>query len=589
MKLPEKYDVISIAVSQAGRGLKIQALIVLALIFMTALAQAIAPLGLRTAINALTVSNVDQALIGTCIYAGLIWLGRAAQTRLVLQFGYLWRPLRKSILVTVYNRILGADSRDIVHKGTGQVSQIIANGLSGIRTVLRSFTFGLAPTIIQAAAVLFIIIYVGHPEFLVAISGFVICYGLIFHLGTRRLMGTQREAVEADTQIAGLGSEVIFGLEPIKLYGIQKKISSNLLSALNQSEAKWSLFNRGIDKNQQVLIFVFVAVLTLILGFSAIQISNGKMAIGEFVLINVYLFQIIAPIERLSSASRDLLEGFVHVEKLFLFLPNHSDREQQQDDKEPLGIDPLTLQVADLWFSYDKCKPVIRGASFEIKAGRSIAIVGQTGSGKSTLWRIICKLHKPAQGSVEFNGIPLDEIEPTSLRKSISVVQQENTIFNATIRQNITLWDDDFADEQLTEVLNVTALDALIASLPKGIDTAIGERGFFISGGERQRICLARALIRQPRLLILDEATSALDVITENKILRRAEAYLKNTTKLVITHRISTALLCDEILVLDNGNIVERGSHEDLLPLGGPYSAMWISQNARNEGYTATA
>lgn len=588
MNLPEKYDVISIAVAQGARGLKIQAMIVIVLVLLTAVAQAIAPLGLRTAVNALTVSDIDEALLGTCFYAGLIWLGRAAQTRLVLQFGYLWRPLRKSILVAVYNRVLATDSQNIVQKGTGQVSQIIAGGLSGIRTVLRSCIFGLAPTIIQAAAVLFIIVYVGRPEFLIAVAGFIICYGFIFHFGTRRLMGTQREAVDADTQIAGLGSEMILGQETIKLYGIQDTVNKNLLSSLNQSETKWSLFNQGINNNQQVLITIFSLVLISILSLSIVQISNGRMAIGDFILINAYLFQIIAPIERLSSASRDLLEGLVHVEKLFLFLPQKSNLEGLKDKGEPLGSGPLTLQVENLWFSYDKCKPVIRGASFEIKAGKSIAIVGQTGSGKSTLWRLICKLHTPAKGSVELNGIPVNEIELASLRKSISVVQQENTIFNATIRQNITLWDDDFTDEQLAEVLDITALDALVAGLSKGIDTPIGERGLFISGGERQRIILARALIRKPQLLILDEATSALDVITENKILRKAGASLKNTTRLVITHRISTALLCDEIIVLDEGNIIEKGSHEELLSLDGRYKVMWMSQNARDGDYVTT-
>jgi ABC-type multidrug transport system fused ATPase/permease subunit len=581
MKLSEKYDVISIAVKRGGRSLKIQAVMVAALILMTAIAQALGPLGLRTAVNALTVSDVSRALIGTCFYAGLIWLGRAAQARLVLQFGYLWRPLRKSILLTVYNRVLTADSQDIIQKGTGQVSQIIAGGLSGIRTVLRSCTFGVAPTIIQAAAVLFIIIYVGRLEFLVAIAGFAIFYGLVFHLGTRRQMDIQREAVDADTHIAGLGSELILGQESIKLLGIQGKINENLLSAVERSETGWSLFNRGMHRNQQVLILVFVAVLVSILSFSVIQVSNGRMEIGDFVLINAYLFQIIAPIERLSSASRDLLEGLVHVEKLFQFLQHKSTGGHLADKREQLGCEPLSLQVENLWFGYDVNKPVIRGASFDIKAGKSVAIVGQTGSGKSTLWRVICGLYMPAKGSVEINGIPVNEIELESFRKSISVVQQENAIFNATIRQNITLWDDSLPAGQLDEILRITALDDLIANLPRGVDTQIGERGFFVSGGERQRITLARALLKEPRLLILDEATSALDIMTENAILANIDLYLKNATKVIITHRISTALICDEILVLDNGDIIERGSHEALLALGGRYKAMWMSQNTR--------
>lgn len=580
MPIRDKYSIILPEIKSTLAQIRPQTMAVALLIFISATAQALSPLGLRAVINALTYKDIHLALFGIILYSSMIFASRGAQARLSLQFGQFWRPIRKNVWISVYKKVMAADSQTLGQKSTGEISQIISDGLSGLRTTLRSFIFGVIPTIIQAIVVLIVVIHLGHYEFLIAIAGFAIVYGLVFHLGTRHQVEVQRKAIDADTRVAGLGSDIIYGRESAKLFGIQGKLSDRLSSALEKSEQNWSRSSTILNRNELILVLIFVLSLATTLGVCTYQVSIGSMSIGDFVLINAYMFQIMTPVERISSSSRELLRGAARFENLSSFLQKQNSSDVPLDQHKTLNPSPLSLSVENLFFGYGPEHQVIRGASFQIEAGKSIAIVGRSGSGKSTLWRIICNLYEPASGSIELDGTPTRNIEAASFRNSIAVTQQENTMYNATILENITLWSANYSQKEIDDLLRIVSLQDLTEKLPRGINTPVGERGYRLSGGERQRVALARAIFRKPRLLILDEATSALDPETENSVLHNIFKGNFETTIIMITHKLSLIRNVDKILVLHDGLIAEHGSHDELLALNGNYSAMWAAQNA---------
>lgn len=552
------------------------------IVLCSAAAQALSPLGLRTTVNGLTHKDVYQAMIGIASYAVMLFVARGAQAILNTQFGEFWRPIRKTAWIHAYRSVIEADHRVLGRKNTGEISQMITDGLVGLRTMLRSFVFGLIPTLIQGTVILLVIFYLGHFEFLLAIAGFALLYGLAFHSGTRQQIEAQRKAVDADTRTAGLGSEIIYGRESARLLGIRERLVEKLKSALESSEQHWAISSEKQRNNQIFLIVIFVLFLGASLCVCAYKVSTGVMNVGDFILINAYMLQVMAPVERLSASSREFFLGQTRLENLSTFLSQQNDLKS-----EPAGgkfTDPSspTLSIDNLAFGYETDRQVIRGANLRIEAGKTIAIVGRSGSGKSTLWRIICNLLQPASGSIDWNGVQTKDLDPNLLKDSIAVAQQENTMYSATLLENITLWAEDFSDVEIDEILEAASLKALINRLPKGVNTPIGERGYRLSGGERQRVALARAMFRKPRLLILDEATSALDAETENFLLTKITENHAEATIIIITHKLSTIRNVDQIFVLHDGVITENGSHEELLALSGMYSAMWTAQSSSN-------
>lgn len=569
--LPERRDLYNLARSQIFA--------ITTIVLCSAAAQALSPLGLRTTVNGLTQKDVSQAMIGIASYVAMLFVARTAQAILNTQFGKLWRPIRKMAWTHAYRSVIEADHRILGRKNTGEISQSIADGLAGLRTILRSFIFGLIPTLIQGTVILFVIVYLGHFEFILAIAGFALIYGLAFHFGTRQQIEAQRRAVDADTRTAGLGSEIIYGRESARLLGIRERLVDQLKFALESSEQHWATSSEKQRNNQILLIVIFVSFLGISLSICAYKTAAGTMSVGDFILINAYMLQVMGPVERLSASSREFLLGQTRLEKLSTFLS-----QQNGFKSEPAGVklaDPSspTLSIDNLVFGYETDREVIRGANLRIEAGKTIALVGRSGSGKSTLWRIICNLLQPTSGSIGWNGVQTKDLDPDSLKDSIAVAQQENTMFSATILENITLWSENFTEVEIDRILEAAALKALIDRLPMGVNTPIGERGYRLSGGERQRVALARAMFRKPRLLILDEATSALDAETENLLLTKIVENHDSATIIIITHKLSTIRNVDHIFFLHNGVIAENGSHEELLALSGMYSAMWTAQS----------
>lgn len=547
-----------------------------ALLIITASAlQAIGPLGLRSAVNALTENNINTAVVATSFYVIIIFMGRLLQSALIFNFVKLWQPIRIAASSAAHKFMLHIEPIEISDKSTGEIAKIVTNGISGLRSILSSVIFGITTTLVQAASIICTLLFIGHINLVASIIIFGLVYGWVFYAGTRRQKEVHQQASNADIKVAGITSDLIYGHETAKIFGIQGELSSRATEALTKSEKLWYIFASNQQKNRLFLVIIFSAFLLTTLNISIYLFAKGRLSPGDFVLINAYIFQIMAPVERLSFAFRDLTQGILYTEDLSKLIENAKRGSATQKKAVRDQTHPLSIRIENLWFSYRARAPVIRGVSFEVGEGKCVAVVGLSGSGKSTLWRIICQLYPAEQGTIFFNGALDSNLGSSNLTPAISVSQQENTMYNATIRENITLWEH---GGDIDSVIKMTALESVVSNLPLGLDTPIGERGHRVSGGERQRISLARAIYRRPGLLILDEATSALDSETENVVLNNIKEKLPNITKLIITHRLRTICKCDEIIVLHDGKIIERGSHDALRKRGGRYEAMWNAQ-----------
>jgi ABC-type multidrug transport system fused ATPase/permease subunit len=549
---------------------------------VASVAIALSPLALREIVNELTSKSFDAAILFTALYVALVWLNRAATAAQVLNFGRLWRTCIRRAAHFVYERMLGFPQRFYTERPTGSITQSVGDGLSGLRSILSAFSFGIIPTLIQGVAIAAVFAYIGRPDLLLVLVVLSLVYAFIFLRGINKRFDIQRKALVSDGRAAGLATESLLGQEAAKILGVNRNVSDRLDAAFEESNIHWIEFLKSQHVNQQILGVVFAGGMCTLLFVTAYQVADGSLSPGDFVLANSYLFQIVGPIERLSFASRDLVQGIGNLARLSEVYQEKTEWELSKGHQVLSGEGPLNVDIENLSFAYIANAPVLRNVTFQVPPGRSIAVVGATGSGKSSLWRLICLLYRPNSGRIAINGIDIDEIELASLRKSIAVVPQDIFLYNASIFENILIAQRQATEEEVKEAGHLAILTSLVDSLPDGWDTIVGERGVRLSGGEKQRVAIARAILRRPRLLILDEATSALDSVTEKSIALNLSGALGQTTALLVAHRLSTIQHADEIIVLNEGQIIERGSHEALLAKKGQYAAMWIVQSQKN-------
>ncbi len=316
-------------------------------------------------------------------------------------------------------------------------------------------------------------------------------------------------------------------------------------------------------------------ILLLALG----RVTAGTMTLGELVLVNAYLVQLSRPMERLGQLYRSIKQAFVDLEQLIELLGEVPEVEDRPD-AVPLPDGPGAVAFEGVSFAYDPARPILRGIDFRAPPGRRVALVGPTGAGKSTIARLLFRFYDPTRGRVLVDGHDLRELTQASLRAAIAVVPQDTVLFNDTIGYNLAFGRPDASQAEIEAAAEAAQLHCFIAALPQGYDTVVGERGLKLSGGEKQRVALARAILKRPRIMILDEATSALDSATEQAVQAALRSLGHTVTTLVVAHRLATIVDADEILVLDRGRIVERGTHERLLARSGLYADLWRRQSA---------
>ncbi|MEN0001335.1 MAG: ABC transporter ATP-binding protein/permease, partial [Pseudomonadota bacterium] len=323
---------------------------------------------------------------------------------------------------------------------------------------------------------------------------------------------------------------------------------------------------------------IFGGGLLIMMGMSARAVQTGEQTLGDFVFINAMLMQLAVPLNFIGFIYREIRQGLTDIEQMFDLLDVNAEV-QDAPDAEPLKVQQAALSFEDVEFAYDLDRPILKGISFDVPAGKTVAIVGPSGAGKSTISRLLFRFYDVQSGAIRVDGQDVREVTQKTLRAAIGMVPQDTVLFNDTIAYNIRYGRPEATDEEVQNAAEMAQIGDFIRSLPQGFDTMVGERGLKLSGGEKQRVAIARTILKAPPTLILDEATSALDTATEQEIQHALDIVSKDRTTLVIAHRLSTVISADEIIVLQAGSIAERGTHSELIELkDGLYAQMWARQ-----------
>jgi ATP-binding cassette subfamily B protein len=478
-----------------------------------------------------------------------------------------------------FEHLHGLSMRFHLDRQTGGLSNIILRGTLGIQNVLRLATFNVVPTILELLLTVGILWYNFNAWFALITLGAVTFYiGFTFSFAAWRTK-FRRIMNETDTEAQTKAIDSLLNYETVKYFGNEEHESRRFdesLARYEKASVKTQVSLNALNIGQAVIISVALAAMMLM---AAQGVVNHTMSIGKFVLVNTYLMQLYVPLNFLGFVYLSLNQGLIDMEQMFaLMRVNHEISDKVGAVTLPQVGPPAEIRFENVYFDYNPDRRILKGVSFTVAPGRKVAIVGPTGSGKSTISRLLFRFYDTTSGTVLVDGRDVRDVTQKSLRAAIGVVPQDTVLFNDSIFYNIAYGRPGATAAEVEQAARLAQIHDFIVSLPQGYKTKVGERGLKLSGGEKQRVAIARTILKNPRILILDEATSALDTATEQDIGAALRSIAYDRTTLVIAHRLSTVTDADEILVLRDGEIVERGSHASLLADGGVYAGMWAAQ-----------
>ena len=484
--------------------------------------------------------------------------------------------LRQSALET-FNHLHGLSLNFHLNRQTGGLSRVIERGVSAIQFVLSFMLFNIFPTLLEILLVVAILLYSFSWPF-AAISFFCVFGYIFFSIWvTEWRLQYRRKMNESDSRANTRAIDSLINYETVKYFGNEEHEKDRYNRALLgyeeaaiKSQASLSLLNIG----QGVIIGLG---LTSVMLLASYQVEAKTMSVGDFVLVNTYLFQLYMPLNFLGFVYRQIKQSFVDMEKMYGLLATHREVEDRPGARD-LQVRRASLEFQSVCFSYSKDRPILKNLNFSVAPGETLAVVGPSGSGKSTLARLLYRFYDLDSGAIRIDGQDIREITQASLRQSIGIVPQDTVLFNDSIAYNIEYGRVGASKKEVEEAARLSKIHDFISSLPDGYGTSVGERGLKLSGGEKQRVAIARTFLKNPPILVLDEATSALDSKTESEIQDSIRAVSKKRTSLVIAHRLSTIIDAHQIIVLKGGEILERGTHDDLLHKKGEYWRMWELQ-----------
>jgi ABC-type transport system involved in Fe-S cluster assembly fused permease/ATPase subunit len=469
-----------------------------------------------------------------------------------------------------------------LERKTGGLTRILERGRSGIEVMVRMVILQLLPTIVEVALVALVLFYQFDWRYVVVILVTVTVYMYFTYRATEWRTEIRRRMNESDTEANTKAIDSLLNYETVKYFGAEAREAQRYDRSMERYErasvhtyTSLAVLNAG-----QAVIFTIGLGTVMVL--CAIGVRNGTHTVGDFVMINAMMIQLYQPLNFMGMVYREIKQAIVDIEKMFGVLARDAEVKDVPGAK-PLKVTSGAVRFEDVRFAYEADRPILQGVSFEVPAGKTVAVVGPSGAGKSTLSRLLYRLYDVREGRITIDGQDIADVTQHSLRAAIGMVPQDTVLFNDTIRYNIRYGRWEASDAEVEEAARLAQIDGFIRSSPKGYETEVGERGLKLSGGEKQRVAIARTILKGPPILLLDEATSALDSHTEKDIQDALERVARNRTTLVIAHRLSTIVNADEILVLSQGRIVERGSHARLLAAGGLYASMWNRQREADE------
>ena len=460
---------------------------------------------------------------------------------------------------------------------TGGLARDIERGTTGISFLLRFTLFNIVPTLLEIVMVASILLVAFNVSYVIAIFIAVVVYVVFSIKVTEWRIAFVREANSRDNQSNSRAIDSLLNYETVKYFNNERFEAEQYDQGLEEWE-KARLKNRlsmvALNTGQA---FIIAVSLIVIMSMAVREVAAGQMTLGDFTMVNAYLIQLFVPLNALGFVYREIRQSLVNVERLFGLLGDTPAIEDAADAKQ-LTLQAGTVQFSDVHFSYNSERPILKGVSFTIPAGHTVAVVGASGAGKSTLARLLFRFFEVNSGSISIDGQDIRSVSQDSLRQVIGVVPQDTVLFNDTLYNNLAYGRPGASEAEVQQAAQQAHLEGFIGTLPDGYATQVGERGLKLSGGEKQRVAIARVLLKNPPLLILDEATSSLDSISEQAILDALNAVKNQRTTLVIAHRLSTVRDAHSILVMDQGEIVESGSHSELLAKNGYYAKLWLQQ-----------
>ncbi|HIG67890.1 MAG TPA: ABC transporter ATP-binding protein/permease [Candidatus Thioglobus sp.] len=524
-------------------------------------------------VNGLILVPVGLVLAYGFARFSMILLGEIRDT----VFGRVTERAMSKIGLEVFEHVHNLDLDFHLNRRTGGLSRDIERGINGISFLMRFFVFNIAPTLIEIVIWIGLLLYYYDVAFAVVTMLAVLTYILFSMVTTDWRTKFVREAARADSASSTIAIDSLLNYETVKYFTNEKYEASRYDKSLvdwEEAKRRNRLSLLGLNAGQGLIISV---AMTSMMWMAAERVAQGSMTLGDFVLINAFMMQLFIPLNFLGFVYREIKGSMANIENMFALLDLNSGVENIADAPE-LVITQGVISFNGVSFHYRDDRAIVENISFTIQAGEKVAIVGASGAGKSTLVKLLFRFYDPNTGSIFIDGQDVSQVSQLSLRNAIGIVPQDTVLFNQSIFENIRYGNPQASDEEVIQAIRLAHLEDFIAQLPQGSATVVGERGLKLSGGEKQRVAIARTILKRPPILVFDEATSSLDSKSERSILSALQEISQGHTSMVIAHRLSTVVDADRIVVLDRGSMVEQGSHRELLSLKGHYFELWMAQ-----------
>ncbi|WP_240790038.1 ABC transporter ATP-binding protein/permease [Roseomonas sp. HF4] len=564
------------------RELRIRVVAALVLVAAAKAANVLVPIAYARAVDALAPQSGVGAVVAVPV---ALLLGYGLLRVMASVFGELRNAIfakvqaraGRRVALEVFEHLHALSMRFHMDRATGGLSRVIERGVRGIATSLNFLLFNIIPTIVEILFVSLILWWMFALSFALTMLGTIAAYVTFTLIFTNWRLHFRRQMNQTDEEANTKAVDSLLNYETVKYFGNEGHEARRYNESLTRYERAYVRSETTLNMLNAGQAFIMSVGLTVTMLLAGSGIASGTMSVGDLVMVNTYLIQLYLPLNILGFAYREIKQGLTDMEQMFTLLAVPAEV-RDAPGAPALAKGPGEIRFEDVRFGYRPDREILKGVSLTVPPGRVLAIVGPTGAGKSTISRLLFRFYDATGGRVTVDGRDVRDVTQSSLRAAIGVVPQDTVLFNDTIRYNIAYGRPGATDAEVEAAARAAQVHDFVARLPEGYATRVGERGLKLSGGEKQRVAIARTILKDPRILILDEATSALDTRTEQEIQAALRDVSRNRTTLVIAHRLSTVVDADEIIVLQDGRIAERGSHAGLSAAGGLYAEMWRRQ-----------